>query len=207
MKTLIAVPCFDMMQTGFVRSFLELEKPEETAFSLIPGTLIYEARNLIANNAIRCGFDRVFWLDSDMVVPKDTLIRLSEDMNTGKDFVSGLYFRRKPPINPVICDNVYWHVRDDGNVETFATSFVKYPENQVFEIAGAGFGCVMTSVDLLKAVVDVYGSPFTPMMGIGEDLAFCWRVAKLGRKMYCDSRVKCGHIGGYVYEEKDRVKV
>lgn len=206
MKTLIAVPCFDMMHTDFVRKFLEMEKPDDTAFSLIQGTLIYEARNLIANNAIKCGFDRVMWIDSDMSIPKDAMIRLAEHMDAGKEFVSGLYFRRKTPINPVVCDNVYWRVLDDGNVETFATSYVNYPENQVFEIAGAGFGCCMTSVELLKDVVGAYGSPFTPMMGIGEDLAFCWRVNKLGHKMYCDSRIKCGHIGQYVYEEKDRGK-
>ena len=203
MKTLIAVPCMDMMHTGFVKSFCDMEKPGDVAYSFIQGTMIYEGRNLVANNAIKCGFDRVLWLDSDMAIPKDAMVQLAADMDTGLDFVTALYFKRKPPINPVLCDKVLWCVHPDGNVETAATSFVDYPQDTLFECAGAGFGCVMTSVALLKTVVDVYGSPFTPMMGIGEDLAFCWRVAKLGGKMYCDSRIKCGHIGQYTFGEQD----
>lgn len=203
MKNLIAVPCMDMMHTAFVKSFTEMDKPGETAFSFIQGTMIYEARNLIANNAIRCGFDRVMWLDSDMIIPRDAMVRLSKEMDTGKDYVTAMYYKRKPPINPVVCDQVKWFVHPDGNVETSATSYVDYPQDQVFEIAGSGFGCVMTSVDLLREVVEKFGSPFTPMMGIGEDMAFCWRVARLGRKMYCDSRIQCGHVGQYVFERKD----
>ena len=203
--TLIAVPCMDMMHTRFVKSFLDMEKPGDTAYSFIQGTLIYEGRNLIANNAIAHGFDRVLWLDSDMAIPKDAMIRLAEDMDTGLDFVTALYFRRKPPVKPVVYSNVRWYVHPDGNVETGAESFEGYPKDTLFECAGAGFGCVMTSVELLKEVVEKYGSPFTPMMGMGEDLAFCWRVAQIGRKMYCDSGIKCGHIGEYVYGADDYI--
>lgn len=202
-STLIAVPCMDMVHTGFVKSLMSMRLSNDSASAFVQGTLIYEARNLIAKNAISCGFDRVLWLDSDMIIPPDAMARLSEDMDTGMDFVSAMYYRRRPPANPVICDKVKWFVHDDGNVETECSSYINYPENQVFEIAGAGFGCVMTSVDLLKEVVDKYGSPFTPMMGMGEDIAFCWRVTQMGRKMYCDSRIKCGHIGQKVFDVKD----
>lgn len=202
-KTLIAVPCMDMMHTGFVRAFTSLAKPENAAVAFIPGTLIYEARNTIAQNAVREGFEQVLWLDSDMDIPPDTMVRLAADMDTGKDFVTAMYYRRKPPTNPVVFDKVEWKVHDSGVVETGATSYLHYPPGQVFEIAGAGFGCCMTSGNLLKATVERYGSPFTPLMGMGEDLAFCWRAGQMGFKMYCDSRIICGHIGQYTYSEKD----
>ena len=203
MRTLIAVPCFDMIHTGFVKSFIDLEKPEGTAYTLIPNTLIYEARNTIAQNAITAGFDRVMWFDSDMTFAPDTMLRLMADMDTGLDFVCGLYFKRKTPINPVICDRIYRRVTETGDVESAATSYINYPKDSVFEIAGAGFGCVLTSVDLLKRLVDKYGAPFTPMMGMGEDLSFCLRATCIGAKMFCDSRVKCGHIGLKVFDESD----
>lgn len=202
MRTLIAVPCFDMIHTEFMRSFIDLLKPEGTVYALIPNTLIYDARNLIAQKAVSEGFDRVLWLDSDMTFAPDTLLKLHQDMDTGKDFVCGLYFKRKPPINPVICDTVERTVGEDGSVHASATSFVDYPKDAVFEIAGAGFGCVLTSVDLLRALVDKYGAPFTPMMGLGEDFSFCLRVTCIGAKMYCDSRIKLGHIGQFVFDEK-----
>lgn len=202
MKTLIAVPCFDMIHTGFVKSFIDLEKPDGTAYAFITNTLIYEARNMIAQKSIEEGFDRVLWLDSDMIIPQDALIMLNADMDTGKDFVCGLYFTRKPPVNPVVCDNIFRRVKEDGEVESAASSYINYPKDSLFEIAGAGFGCVMTSADLLKRLVERYGAPFTPMMGMGEDLSFCLRATCIGAKMYCDSRVKCGHIGQTVFDEE-----
>lgn len=203
MKTLIAIPTHDNVPVEFVRSFLNLQKPEGTTYSIIPGTLIYEARNLIAQKAVENNIDRVLWLDADMIVPPDALVRLAEDMEaTGADFVTGLYFRRKPPTNPVISADFYWRVNDDGNVETAATSFINYPKDAVFRVNGTGFGCCMTSGALLREMVEKYGSPFTPLMGIGEDYAFCYRVTRAGHAILCDSRIKCGHIGTYVYDER-----
>ena len=201
MRTLIAVPCFDMMDTEFVRSFIDLEKPDGTAYALITNTMIYEARNMVAQNAIKDGFDRVLWLDSDMVIPPDALIRLNADMDTGLEYVSGLYFKRKAPINPVICDTINRQISEDGTVECSATSYRDYPKDALFEIAGSGFGCVLTDCGLLSRLVDKYGAPFTPMMGLGEDLSFCLRATCVGAKMYCDSRVKCGHIGSVIFDE------
>ena len=204
MKTLIAVPCFDMVHTDFVDSFLALERPEGTVHTFIKNTLIYNARNSIAQNAINHGFDRVMWIDSDMIVPPETLSVLANDIDSGYDYVSGVYYMRSMPTRPVIYSKVWWKVQQDGWVETGRTHCQEVPQG-LFEIAGSGFGCVMTSVDLLKRLVDKYGAPFTPLMGIGEDLAFCWRVNQIGAKMYCDSRIKCGHIGQKVYCERDYI--
>ena len=202
MKTLIAVPCLDMVHTSFVRSFLGMAKTEDCHYTFIQNSLIYNARNIIAQNAIKGGFDRVLWLDSDITFPPDALVRLSEDMDNGIDYVSGLYFMRTTPTQPVIYSQVWWNVGADGWVDTGRTAFDEYPQDDIFQIAGSGFGCVLTSVELLKKVVEQYGSPFTPLMGIGEDLAFCWRVAQMGMKMYCDSRIKCGHIGQVEFTER-----
>lgn len=203
MKTLIAIPTHDNVPVMFVKTFLDLIKPEGTTYSIIPGTLIYEARNLIAQKAVENNFDAVLWIDSDMIVPRDALVRLAEDLeNCEADIITALYFRRKPPTNPVISNDFYWRVNDNGEVETGATSFVDYPKNAVFPVNGAGFGCCMTSGRVLRDMVEKYGSPFSPLMGIGEDYAFCYRATMAGYDILCDSRIKCGHIGTYVYDER-----
>lgn len=209
MKILVAVPCMDMVHTSFMRSFLNIMHPggAEVSSALIQGTLIYEARNVIAKNAVSEGFDRVLWLDSDMIIPPDALIKLSEHLDNGKEMVSGLYFGRKAPHNPIILDRADWEVLPDGNVKIDSTSYVDYQKDSVFEIAGCGFGCVMTSTDLLREMVDLYGVPFTPLMGMGEDVAFCWRVRKAGHRIFCDSGIKCGHIGQVVFDEESYRKV
>jgi GT2 family glycosyltransferase len=50
-------------------------------------------------------------------------------------------------------------------------------------------------------MVELYGSPFYPLMGMGEDMTFCFRARQAGFKLYCDSRVKIGHIGQKIYDE------
>ena len=203
MKTLIAVPCHDMIHTSFVRSLQEMDKPGQVSIGYIQGTLIYEARNVIASNAINDGFDRVLWLDSDMMVPKDAMKRLAAHLNAGKEMVSGLYFGRRNRCNPMIQDKLDWSASPDGNVSVESTSYLDFPKNALFEIAGCGFGCVMTSVRILKDMVEKYGAPFTPMLGMGEDVSFCWRARQHGYKIYCDSTLTLGHIGQYVYDEAD----
>jgi hypothetical protein len=78
-----------------------------------------------------------------------------------------------------------------------------YPKNNLFDVAGCGFGCCITSVPLLKRMIDKYGAPFYPLMGMGEDLSFCHRANEIGETLFCTSKVKVGHIGQYIYDEKD----
>ena len=203
MKYLIAVPSHDMVHAKFTWSLMELDKPANTAFTMITNTLIYSARNTIAQNAVKYGFDRVMWFDSDMKFPPDTMIRLAEDMDKGYEFVSGLYFSRNEPVRPIIQQDVKWKVNDEGWIDSSAELYWDYPQDQLFEIAACGFGCCMTSVPLLKRMCDKYGSPFYPLMGMGEDTTFCFRAKQDGEKIYCDSRIKAGHVGQYEYTEKD----
>ena len=198
-RTLIAVPCHDMVHADFTRCLMELDKPAGTGFAMITNTLIYNARNTIAKNAVEAGFDYVLWLDSDMVFPSDTLKRLLEDMD-GRDYVSGLCLSRKKNSAPCIQSDVRWWV--EGNeAKTSMDVFTEYPRDSLFEVAGSGFACVMTSTVLLTKMVELYGAPFYPLMGMGEDTTFCFRARQAGFKLYCDSRVKIGHIGQRIYNE------
>jgi hypothetical protein len=199
-KTLIAVPCFDMVHADFMESVVNLEKHENTFFTTVKNTMIYSARNIVAANAIEYGFERVLWLDSDMRFPKDMVKRLSDDMDeTGAGLVTGLYFTRKPPIKPNIFSELWLEQKED-ELDAGATMIYEYPEG-IIDIVACGFGCCLTSVDLIKKVGDKFGSPFTPIDGMGEDLSFCFRVKQLGEKQVCDTRIKCDHIGQAVYNE------
>lgn len=198
-KTLIAVPCFDMVHADFMECLVNLHKPQGTSWTMIKNTMIYDARNIVAANAIEAGFDRVMWLDSDMVFKPNALEILTADMDTGLDFVTGIYYTRRPPeIKPVLFKEIWY---DEEKQTSGATQYYDYPEG-LFEVAGAGFGCVLTSVDLLRRVSDAFGSPFNPLATVGEDLSFCWRAIQVGAKMHADSRVKCGHLGIMEYNER-----
>ena len=201
MKTLICIPCMDMVHTAFMQSLLSMRMVGEIRFSIACSSLVYDARNRLADQAISGGFDRCLWLDSDMTFAPDTMERLSAHLDAGLEIVSGLYFTRKAPVTPVIYDNCGYY-EANGKVTPTAHSYLDYPKNQLVEIQGMGFGCVMHTVDLLKKVRERYGMPFTPVMGFGEDLSFCGRVIDSGSKIYADTSIKCGHIAQSLVNEE-----
>ena len=157
------------------------------------GEQIYQIRNEAVNEAIKGGFERVLWIGLDIVFPPDLLPRLSEDMDkTKSDFVAGLCYSHF--FGPDIYSSIT--VRRDGPwVNAAAIRNHEPPKSRIFEVKGTGFGCVLTSVALLKRMKDRTGEPFTPMQGLTGELAFCWRVNQAGEKMYCDPAIRLGKIG------------
>lgn len=203
MKTLIAIPCVNTLPVGFVQSILYLKKGDDVSVLFKSDSLVYDARNLISLTAIENNFDRVMWFDSDMMFNPDTLEILHKDMDKyDVHMVTGLYVKRHTPVEPVIYKTLEEPKRmSDGHLAKQITPYTDYPKNDIFTVAGCGFGCVLTSVDLLKQVWDRFGPAFTPFPWGGEDISFCHRVNQLGYPIYCDSSVSCGHIGEWVYTE------
>lgn len=188
MKLLIGVPSLDYMHTEFVKSLTSLLmrlRDDEVPFDLeiISGTLVYFARDSIARKAINEGYTHVLWLDSDMVFSDDILDDL---MFSGKQFVTGIYHARR--IGHASC--IFKTIDIQKGIERFD----EYPTD-TFEIAGCGFGCVLTDTMILRDVMLKYESCFTPLPQYGEDLAFCLRASQMGHKIWCEPSVVCGHIG------------
>lgn len=192
MKTLIAVPCMDQVAAPFAQSLATLKTVGDCVYDFNIGSLIYDARNRLTMDAIQCGADFILWLDSDMIIPQDAMTKLMKHMEDGKDIVSGLYFRRRAPFTPVLYSRIERGFHED---------LKEYPEDATFEVAGCGFGCVMTRVDAMQDALLNSHDLFTPFEGYGEDLSFCLRAKDNGYKIWCDSTIKCGHIGQVVVDE------
>lgn len=191
MRTLIAVPCMDMVHTLFFSSVLALRKPEGSEIAISSSSLIYDARNMLAKKALNEGFDRMMWLDSDMVFDPDLMERLAADMDEGKELVSAVYFTRKTPVVPCIYKICHDTPDESGQMIPTATPVDEIPDG-LFEIEGCGFGAVMVSVDLIRRIGPL---PFFPMKGCGEDFSFCRKARETGATLYCDGRIRAGHIG------------
>ena len=200
MRTLIGIPARDFVSTSFMSCLTGLQPVGDTSLHVVQSSLIYDARNDIALRAVNEGYDRILWLDSDVTFPADLLERMSARMDEGYEFISGLYFTRKEPIKPLIFQRVEL-TKKDGKGIPVSDNFADYPRNDVFRIAGCGFGCVMMTVDLVRRIFEAHGAPFAPLPGFGEDLSFCIRVNAVGTAMYCDSSIKLGHIGQSIITE------
>ncbi len=204
MKVMIAIPCMDTMPVEFVESLLYTEKPQQTAVFFKPNSVIYDSRNILSIHAIQHGYDYVMWFDSDMVIPRDAITQLLHDVEKTKShMVSGLYVKRSIPTEPVLFSEIKPPALECGHMVKKIKECNEYPRDSLFLVDGCGFGCVLTSVPLLKAVWDKYGPAFAPYAWTGEDISFCYRVRQLGYYIWCDSRVKCGHVGSHVYTEDD----
>ena len=186
MRLLIAVPTTDYVHADFVKSLAKLQAylgrmriPYDVEIQ--SGTLVYIARNRLANKAINEEYTHVLWLDSDMTFTEHVVEDL---MDCGKEMVCGAFVSRRPPYGPCIYSSI--KKNEIEKVKDFGM--------KPFRVDGCGFACVLTAVDLLQAVTQKFGTTFQPTEYYGEDLAFCWRVGQIGREIWCEPTVRPGHI-------------
>ena len=157
------------------------------------GSLVDDAREQLALDAIEQGFDYVLWCDSDMVFEADALNQL---LKANKDIVTGLCFKRVPPYTPAIYNK--------------KGIYLDYPKDWMFPVEACGFAFVLTKVSALKEVYDEYHTMFARAYPYGEDISFCKRWKSLEQRkgilnkyeIWCDSRVKIGHVGSTIVTEK-----
>ena len=192
-KILIAVPCMDMVSARFAQSLTTLKKVGECTVSFLIGSLIYDSRNKLAGMAVEMEADYILWLDSDMVFRPDTLERMMKvmDEHPEVDILSGLYFRRGAPFTPVLFSKLEGD--EEGNC---VWEDVHELPDELFEVAGCGFGCVLMRTELLLdiAAKEGGGKWFSPILNVGEDCAFCIRARREGYRIFCDPSIHLGHM-------------
>ena len=194
MKTLIAIPCMDTVQTEFVRSLVSMRYVGEVQFLFTECSLVYHARTGLCKMAMNAGADFVLWLDSDVVFQPDLMEKLMEDIQ-GRDMVTAVYHARRAPFRPVI-----WKTIKTGLLptDTQVEQYDDYPEDGLFEIEGCGFGAVLMKIGVIRDVAETFHQTFSPVTGLGEDLSFCVRARSCGYKIWCDSALQIGHKGAMI---------
>ena len=107
-RLLIAVPTTDYIPADFVKSLAKLQQELGRCgiaydVEIQSGTLVYIARNRLANKAINEKYTHVLWIDSDMVFGE----KVYEDlMDVGKEMVCGAFVSRRPPYGPCIYTSI-----------------------------------------------------------------------------------------------------
>lgn len=206
MKILIAVPTFESIYPDTFQSIYELDpNGHELMFRFVRGYDCATARNKIVQTALDLEVDYVLMVDNDVVLPKDALINLTDDL---KDVCLGYYAHRD-------VDNIY---RGRTCVcklyDSEGTKYFNYPLESEYsaqelndlrdngtnklQIHGGGMGCAFIKADLFRSLnypwydwVN-YGDSNRGMLS--EDLFFCELCRKSNIPVYTDTRVGCGHI-------------
>jgi Methyltransferase domain len=165
-------------------------------------------RTVLANTALREGFEEILWIDSDIIFEPDDVEKLRGHQ---LPIVSGVYAKKGP--------------------RQFACQFPPGTEKVVFGKAGglhpllfAGFGFMLTRravYETIQAKVPMplcnqrFGPaiyPFFQPMSIpdgeglwylSEDYAFCERARQSGFAIMADTTIRLWHVGSYRFGWED----
>lgn len=202
----------EVVDINILYAALRLERPGWRSLILFESGRPYDiARNNVATRCLESGAEWCFFLDSDIMIPHDAILKL---VNHNLPIVSGVYYRRHPEIWPEV-------FRDVNGVLTPIPKH-QLPDGVVFEVDGVGMGCCAIHRRVFE-VLKQEGAPLRTYRVAGpppgeikyydffswtigrepnpeephqysEDLTFCKRVKKAGFKIHVDPTVKCGHI-------------
>jgi hypothetical protein len=200
MKILIASPVHRPVELPTFISFVRLanyRSPRNTYdFMFVQNSLVYQARENIAETFLRSNHDALVMIDSDMTFHHEAVDRLA---TFNKPFVTAKAFKRVPPYQPCF----YTHVDRNEKGEISLQVPIEYQHNSLLEIEGAGMACVFIAREVFEKVKGPY---FDPLPGLGEDLTFCLKVKQAGIPMYCDTGMQFGHVGAMEYGEEHFVQ-
>lgn len=191
-KILIGVPCMENIPIEFAQSLYDLKAPDgvKTDLMFMSMSLVYIAREKIVDAAVCGGYDYVFFVDSDMVFKRDTLIKLYE---AKMDIVSGLAFMRSPPYSPCLYKTL--RIGEGRNTVERLEDF-----NGLERIEACGMACCLIKTEVFKAIREK-SLCFLPLPTLGEDMAFCVRARERGFEVWGDTRVKLGHKSSMIVNE------
>src|ERR1700722_11020534 len=167
----LGIPSGDMVHADFaVRLANMCANPGVRTFIVnARSSLVMLGRNQIVATAQLAKATHVLFLDTDLVFPPDTLVRL---MAREKDIVGGLYTQRAPPFHPLGITFEGEHVAVTSGLRRMKTMPT---------------GCLLIRMSVFEKLTKPYFN--TRAEGeklLGEDYYFCDNTAKAGFEVWCD---------------------
>ena len=199
-KILIGLPNTGYFHFTTVSSLVSLIIPENyrISFRFISNCLIYDARESLSKFAIDNDFDYLFMVDSDMVLPPNTIVELLKTLDSGYDLATGLIFKRTYPFQPCF----YSSARINQQGEKFTSSLegiIKWNDNEILPIEACGMASCLIKVDCLKQL-DL--PLFYPFPEIGEDITFCIKFRQKGFKLALNTGLDIGHLATHPIDSR-----
>jgi hypothetical protein len=194
----ILVPTKDTVYSHFSYSLSNLMKVStqmgvDTHLFFDSSTILINQRENLIDNSIEMGTEWCLWLDSDMMFPPTTLLRL---LSHKEDIVACNYMKRSFPSKSVaFTDTTDWE------------SWVPLEHSNNLEVVEAvGMGCVLMRTNVFKQLTKPYFE-YTYQSEtrdwIGEDFTLFKKLNDLGYKVKIDMNLSTQvyHIGTFAYGE------
>lgn len=201
----VCVPSGKLVDFGFFLSYVQsygaILLNWNTATFTVSSPMIFENRNEITRRLMKFeeknnfSFDYVLWIDNDIMFAFEDVKRLLDNLETGNDFVSGVYYNlHGGTIKPVA-------YRQSGNTYNWLE---EKDLAGVMEVDAVGFGFCAFKAELLRKVFEKYKPrPFNMRLLddgalVSEDQVFCERLKEMGIKIWLDSSTVVKHAKGYL---------
>jgi hypothetical protein len=196
----IAVSTFGAMPTAFVRSLAAVMR-----YSMFKGIVcdlvidetkpLDDSRNSTVRELMATpNLDYIFFMDSDMIFDKATLVEL---IKQDKDIITGVFFQKAPPHNPVL----RMYQEQTKRYEPIWT----YPEGQIFTVDACGAGCLLVKADVFKKLTKPYFK-WDAENKMSEDIYFCKKAVDAGYKIHVHGGWTCGHSADLHFIGADHYK-
>jgi hypothetical protein len=166
---------------------------------------IDDARNLLAETFLKGSSEWIFWMDSDMTFPEDTLVKLFKVAEEKKaKMVTGIYYQRKGLNYPVLWSR--GETLEESGTQTGLNSpraktnkyvgtfvFPHIDKKEPFKVHAAGFGCVLVH----RSIFEIMARPWFKFLKgeCSEDFYFFVNAQELGYDLWAEPTIDLGHIG------------
>jgi len=195
-KLAILVPTRDMIHAATAMSLANLIK-----FNTLRGidsflffdasTVLLTQRERLALEAQSLGAEYMLWIDSDMVVPDTTAVRL---MSHNEPVVAANYVKRQPPYKGV----AYEIIGDWQNPLAYE------PQDSLVPVEGIGMGCMLMKTEILAKLPRPwfeFGWTKDSNDWLGEDMIFCQKMSDAGFVVKVDTQLsmETHHMGTYAF--------
>jgi hypothetical protein len=154
-------------------------------------TILINQRETLISQAIAVKSEWVLWLDSDMMFPPTTLLRL---LAHNQDIVACNYMKRSFPFKSVA-------FLDTNDWESWIPI---QPDDELVSVEAIGMGCVLMKTSIFKHLSRPYFEytyqPKTKDWG-GEDFTLFKKLNKIGYQVKIDMNLsnEVYHIGTFAY--------
>lgn len=206
-KLAILIPCRENTYSLFTASLVELVKTTTMAGIDVHvlydmSTILLTQREKLAQQALAIKADYALWLDSDMMFPSTTAMRL---MGHDKDIVCSNYMKRSVPLQTVAYP-------ERGKWDEWLPL---EGDQELQEVEGIGMGCMMMKTEVLKKINPPYFAfEYKDKEWHGEDFYFQGKLRKAGYKILVDMNLsfQVRHVGQWAFgpsigtNEEQRVK-
>ena len=195
-KLAILIPCRDTLHSAFAMCLTQMVKLNtqnnlDTHVLMDASTVLLTQRERLALEAQKVGAEHMLWLDSDMVFPATTALRL---LAHNQDIVAANYVRRQLPAKGV----AYETIGDWENPLPFES------RDELATVEGIGMGCMLMKTAILNEVPRPWFEfGWTPESNdhLGEDMIFCQKMAQAGHTVKVDTNLsmELRHLGTWAF--------